>query len=505
VSDRTDIEESIVSKVRGVGTVISRGNLTHDNPLLLVPHQEPGVVLRISTYARFNEAQVLTIDLPLGTFIHIKDLRERLGKMTEWLPFCSVRCEATDEIYWDAFFTHSLLVDDNLSTEQIAQAAGSMAHTFYKARPVITGILEEENGIKKSESEDEAEEVCGGCGEEDVDIPEPDFIAEDNEKPNVFDMYEGGSMTHYTTNIAETANQIYPQHGSVSEALEGLNKLIGLAPVKEIVQQLVARQRVEKLRARNGLKKVLPSPHLVFTGNPGTGKTTVAHLVGELYLHLGILKKGHVVEVNRSGLVAAYVGQTALKTRAVCTQALGGVLFIDEAYSLMGDGNDFGAEALEELLTFMEAHRGEFVVIAAGYPAQMETLLSSNPGLRSRFDTVVHFPDFSDSELLSIFEKLVAENDYVLRGAALSAAKFLIRNMERGTSFGNGREMRRLFHQVLDVHAMRLNKYEKPGTMMLNNLSGVDFFPMMDAVRERKHVDRVGPSGSRGNAFRGYL
>ena len=170
MSDRTDIEESIVSKVRGVGTVIHRGDLTNNNPLLLIPHKEPGVVLRLSTYARFNDAQVLTIDLPLGTFVHIKDLRERLGKMTEWLPFCSVRCEATDEIYWDAFFTHSLLVDDNLSTEQIAQAAGSMAHTFYKARPVITGILEEENGIKKSESK--SEEVCSGCGEEDADIHE---------------------------------------------------------------------------------------------------------------------------------------------------------------------------------------------------------------------------------------------------------------------------------------------------------------------------------------------
>lgn len=498
MSDRTDIEESIVSKVRGVGAVIFRGDLTNNNPLLLVPHKEPGVVLRLSTYARFNDAQVLTIDLPLGTFIHIKDLRERLGKMTEWLPFCSVRFEATDEIHWDAFFTHALLVDDNLSTEQIAQAAGSIAHTFQQALPMIAGILEEENGGN--------EDSCGGCGAVDADVPEPEFIAEDDdEKVNVFDMYEGGPMTRFTTNMPDTAQQIVPVRTSTSEVLEALNNLVGLAPVKEVVHQLVARQRVEQLRAGKGMKVVLPSPHLVFTGNPGTGKTTVAHLVGELYSTLGILKKGHVVEVNRSGLVAAYVGQTALKTRAVCTQALGGVLFIDEAYSLLGEGNDFGAEAIEELLTFMEAHRGEFVVVAAGYPAQMETFLSSNPGLRSRFDTVVHFPDFDDAELLAIFEKLVAENEYVLRGAALSAAKFLIRNMERGTSFGNGREMRRLFHQVLDVHAMRLNKYERPGTMMLNHLSGIDFYPMMKTVRDRKHVDRVGPGGSRGYAFRGYL
>ena len=312
-------------------------------------------------------------------------------------------------------------------------------------------------------------------------------------------------MTRFTTNMPDTAQQIVPVRTSTSEVLEALNNLVGLAPVKEVVHQLVARQRVEQLRAGKGMKVVLPSPHLVFTGNPGTGKTTVAHLVGELYSTLGILKKGHVVEVNRSGLVAAYVGQTALKTRAVCTQALGGVLFIDEAYSLLGDGNDFGAEAIEELLTFMEAHRGEFVVVAAGYPEQMETFLSSNPGLRSRFDTVVHFPDFNDEELLAIFEKLVAENEYTLRGAAVSAAKFLIRNMDRGNSFGNGREMRRLFHQVLDVHAMRLNKYERPGTMMLNHLSGIDFFPIMNVVRERKRAERVGTSGGRGYGFGGYL
>ena len=483
--------------MNGAGRVLHRGDLTNDDPLLLAPLEELSQVIRICTFERFNGACVLSIDLQLGSFRNIGYLRERLWKMTEWLPFCSVRFEATDETHWDAFFTHALLVDDNLSTEQIVQAVGSIVHTFQQARPMIYGILEEEAG---------GEESCDGCGAVDADIPEPEFIAEDtDEKVNVFDMYEGGPMTRFTTNMPDTAQQIVPVRTSTSEVLEALNNLVGLAPVKEVVHQLVARQRVEQLRAGKGMKVVLPSPHLVFTGNPGTGKTTVAHLVGELYSTLGILKKGHVVEVNRSGLVAAYVGQTALKTRAVCTQALGGVLFIDEAYSLLGDGNDFGAEAIEELLTFMEAHRGEFVVVAAGYPEQMETFLSSNPGLRSRFDTVVHFPDFNDEELLAIFEKLVAENEYTLRGAAVSAAKFLIRNMERGNSFGNGREMRRLFHQVLDVHAMRLNKYERPGTMMLNHLSGIDFFPIMNVVRERKRAERVGTSGGRGYGFGGYL
>ena len=497
MSDRTEIVKYIVDKVNGAGRVLHRGDLTNDDPLLLAPLEELSQVIRICTFERFNGACVLSIDLQLGSFRNIGYLRDRLWKMTEWLPFCSVRFEATDETHWDAFFTHALLVDDNLSTEQIVQAVGSIVHTFQQARPMIYGILEEEAG---------GEESCDGCGAVDADIPEPEFIAEDtDEKVNVFDMYEGGPMTRFTTNMPDTAQQIVPVRTSTSEVLEALNNLVGLAPVKEVVHQLVARQRVEQLRAGKGMKVVLPSPHLVFTGNPGTGKTTVAHLVGELYSTLGILKKGHVVEVNRSGLVAAYVGQTALKTRAVCTQALGGVLFIDEAYSLLGDGNDFGAEAIEELLTFMEAHRGEFVVVAAGYPEQMETFLSSNPGLRSRFDTVVHFPDFNDEELLAIFEKLVAENEYTLRGAAVSAAKFLIKNMDRGTSFGNGREMRRLFHQVLDVHAMRLNKYERPGTMMLNHLSGIDFFPIMNVVRERKRAERVGTSGGRGYGFGGYL
>ena len=497
MSDRTEIVKYIVDKVRAAGRVLHRGDLTHDDPLLLAPLDELGQIIRVSTFERFNGACVLSIDLQLGSFRNIEYLRDRLWKMTEWLPFCSVRFEATDETHWDAFFTHALLVDDNLSVEQIVQVVGSIVHTFQQARPMVYGILEEEAG---------GEESCDGCGAVDADIPEPEFIAEDSdEKVNVFDMYEGGPMTRFTTNMPDTAQQIVPVRTSTSEVLEALNNLVGLAPVKEVVHQLVARQRVEQLRAGKGMKVVLPSPHLVFTGNPGTGKTTVAHLVGELYSTLGILKKGHVVEVNRSGLVAAYVGQTALKTRAVCTQALGGVLFIDEAYSLLGDGNDFGAEAIEELLTFMEAHRGEFVVVAAGYPEQMETFLSSNPGLRSRFDTVVHFPDFNDEELLAIFEKLVAENEYTLRGAAVSAAKFLIKNMDRGTSFGNGREMRRLFHQVLDVHAMRLNKYERPGTMMLNHLSGIDFFPIMNVVRERKRAERVGTSGGRGYGFGGYL
>lgn len=478
MSDRIEIEECIVSKMAAVGTLVSRGDLTKENPLLVMPFGETNVVFHLATYERFNGAYVLSIDLTLGTFVRSDALRRQLWKMTEWLPFCSVRYENINDDQWEVCFTHSLLVDDNLSTEQIAQAMGSIVHTFQQARPMIEEL------------------VLQNASEEKVDTQ---------------DMYEEDSPTKFSAHFSTTSRTIAPSHSSRSGVLKALNNLVGLAPVKTVVQQLVARQEMEKLRARAGMKRVPPSPHLVFTGNPGTGKTTVAKLIGELYLSLGILKKGHVIEVNRSGLVAAYIGQTALKTRAVCEQALGGVLFIDEAYSLLGEGMDFGAEAIEELLTFMEAHRGEFVVVAAGYPEKMEALLASNPGLRSRFDTVLHFPDFDDAELLMIFEKLVAENDYVLRGSAVDAAKFLIKNMKRDGSFGNGREMRRLFHDVLNVHAIRLSKYSRPSTTMLNHLSGLDFSPMVKAERQRRgergdNGKRHNHSnGSRNFAYGGYL
>jgi SpoVK/Ycf46/Vps4 family AAA+-type ATPase len=230
------------------------------------------------------------------------------------------------------------------------------------------------------------------------------------------------------------------------------------------------------------MKAVLPSPHLVFTGNPGTGKTTVARLIGQLYKSLGLLSSGHLIEANRSTLVGGYVGQTALKTRRVCEQAKGGVLFIDEAYSLAGEhGNDYGREAVEELLTFMENNRGKIAVVVAGYPQEMAKFMEMNPGMKSRFDVTIDFPDYSNEELLEIFNVIAREHDYETARIQAPLRRIIYR-LPRGRGFGNGREMRKLFGEILDVHAMRVGRLARPGSRHLRELAPNDCLPKLKAT-----------------------
>jgi len=254
-------------------------------------------------------------------------------------------------------------------------------------------------------------------------------------------------------------------------ALTDLEALVGLQSVKEMVRGLTAQQRVEQERKKHGLRPALATPHLVFTGNPGTGKTTVARLVGKLFREIGLLPRGHVVEVDRSDLVAKYVGQTAIKTKEVCDRAVGGVLFIDEAYALTGTGVDFGHEAIEALLTTMESRRGEFVVIVAGYGAEMTKFIASNPGLESRFDRTIHFPDYSADELFKIFEGLVRDHDYVLDPAAAAAVRTCMRTLPRGQGFGNAREIRRIFNDVVCNHASLLMNVSNPTKQQLQSIT----------------------------------
>ncbi len=251
-----------------------------------------------------------------------------------------------------------------------------------------------------------------------------------------------------------------------------LNSLIGLTSVKEEITTLANFIKVQEARKAKGLKTTSTSYHCVFTGNAGTGKTTVARIVASIYKDLGILKKGHLVETDRSGLVGQYIGQTAIKTNAIVDSALEGVLFIDEAYALAGEGRDFGKEAVATLLKRMEDNRDRLVIILAGYPDEMSKFIDMNPGLQSRFNRYIHFPDYSVDELCTIFESLASKFDYTLSpGAKDAVRKQLVSvKIQKRKNFGNARYVRNLFDKTIENQANRLAKY---GNVSINLLSEI--------------------------------
>ena len=279
--------------------------------------------------------------------------------------------------------------------------------------------------------------------------------------------------------ICQSTMDVADDTRTLQDLLDELNALVGLEKVKSKVQDLIVYQKIQKMRREQNLHSAKNTLHLAFTGNPGTGKTTVARIVGRIYKQIGLLSRGHFVEVSRTDLIAGYQGQTALKVKKVIEQAKGGVLFIDEAYSITeNDHTDsYGRECLTELTKALEDYREDLVVIVAGYTEPMNQFFESNPGLKSRFNTFIEFDDYSSNELDEILVSMCKNNDYILTDEVKKKIHFYFEQQtsSKDKSFSNGRLVRNLFDDLVMNHARRVINVENPGREELSTIKVEDF------------------------------
>lgn len=375
-------------------------------------------------YERFNGHLVVAFEAEVCTTKFSRAKQELINRLNGQLPFTVFKVSKATGGEHTILATHALSVA-TINVEQLMESLDSIAFQVAEQRSVLSRTPEQSPKV------------------EDVFHDEVDDKLDDEE--------DGGSKS---AQRARKTNVRKPT-ATTGQVLKNLRRLVGLEPVKLEVERLVAAREFSNARVDGGLPAIEQSPHLVFTGNPGTGKTTVARMVADLYKALGILKKGHVVEADCSKLIASYIGQTPIKTRRLCEEARGGVLFIDEAYGLSGHQHKgYGPEAIETLLKFMEDNRGDIVVIVAGYPTEMQGFLDANPGLRSRFDVVIDFPDYSGDELGKIFDLYLDEFKLELTSEAREKVCSYVDSLPRGRGFGNGRAMRNLFNEVVRRHSV---------------------------------------------------
>jgi len=256
-----------------------------------------------------------------------------------------------------------------------------------------------------------------------------------------------------------------------NEVIAALEDMVGLMPVKREINALIARLQVEQQRRAQGMKIAAVSQHMVFTGPPGVGKTEVARALGEIFRALKVLRRGHLVEIDRAGLVAGYVGQTAMKTLEKCKEALDGVLFIDEAYSLIGGGGDFGKESIDTLLKFMEDNRDRIIVIVAGYTNEMRRFIDTNPGLAGRFTKTIEFPSYRPKELCEILRRMAAKQSFELPEDFERELTPWLAQRSRADDWSNAREMRTLLEKAREAQAARIARSPQGGDLFRLEIS----------------------------------
>lgn len=390
-------------------------------------------------YERFNGHLVVAFSAEVCTTKMGRSKQDLINRLNGQLPFTVFKVSKAGNGEHNITATHSLSVA-SINPEQLMESLDSIVFQVGEQRPVLSRSAELSPKVEELLREESKKRTTRYSEERISDNIDDDL-----------DDLGGESLS------AARAREprVRSTDASTADILRDLRRLVGLEPVKIEVERLVAAREFTNARVAAGKPAIDQSPHLVFTGNPGTGKTTVARLVADLYKALGILKKGHVVEADCSKLIAAYIGQTPIKTQRLCEEARGGVLFIDEAYGLTAHQHQgYGPEAIETLLKFMEDNRGDIVVIVAGYPKEMQGFLDANPGLRSRFDVVIDFPDYATDELGQIFDLYLEQYELTLTVDAREKMITYVNSLPRGRGFGNGRAMRNLFNEVVRRHAV---------------------------------------------------